>query len=130
MMLAPRPPLGPAAPRGGAALCVCLASRGLTVLWKVCFVNIAPVFFFFSVSDSRGDGEKEKAAHDPAHPPPEIPQSQPAQTPPGSGHGDVLSLCFLFLFFKHIKYFTYVFTANKCKLVPSNMLRFDIKKWC
>lgn len=35
-----------------------------------------------------------------------------------------------FFFFKHIKYFTYVFTANKCKLVPSNMLRFDIKKWC
>lgn len=96
MMLAPWPPLGPAAPRGGAALCVCLASRGLTVLWKVCFVNIVPVFF--SVSDSRGDGEKEKAAHDPAHPPREIPQSQPARPPPGSGRRDVPSLRFLFLF--------------------------------
>lgn len=74
MMLSPQPPLGPVVPRGGAALCVCLASRGLTVLWKVCFVNISLFFFFlslflcvfffsscfFSVSDSRRDGERRE----------------------------------------------------------------------
>lgn len=40
-------PLVPRRTGRSGSLCVCLASRGLTVLWKVCFVNIYNFFSCF-----------------------------------------------------------------------------------